>query len=181
MKVGWLVETLSAILEIPAVLWQVPSHCSGNSQAAGLTQFLRCLGQCLPKRSCAAFSDLKSWTLSWFLKLWVLGSSCGITRKPLCSQRFWKHFWIICLLRWCSTMGFAHPALDSAHQSFLEIFGHNVNYNLSNECDCEFSLKKCYVEKKIQAEVSWCLSKNAEDRTQSQYGFKIIWRNMSKF
>lgn len=161
-------------------LWQVPSRCSGNPQAAGLTQFLLCFRQCLPKRSCATFSNLKFWTLSWFSKLWVLGSSCVVTRKPLCSQHIWKGFWI-CLLRWSSTTGFAHPALDNAHKSFLEVFGHNVNYNWSNECDCEFSLKKCYIEKKIHAEISWCSSKNAEDRTQNQSWFKIIWGNVSEF
>lgn len=40
-----------------------------------------------------------------------------------------ERFLSISLLRWSTTTGFAHPALDSARQSFLEVFGHDVNYN----------------------------------------------------
>ena len=34
--------------------------------------------------------------------------------------------------------------------------------------------KKCYIEKKVNAEVSWCSSKSAEDGAQNQSRFKMI-------
>lgn len=83
-----------------------------------------------------------------------------------------------CLLRWSSTTASAHPALDNAHLSLLEVF----DYSWSNKCDCKFnpSKKKLYRENNYWRTPMF-IKKRAEDRTQNQSSLEAIQRRISKF
>lgn len=157
MKVSNFMETLCAVLEIPAAPWQVPAYCSGNHKTEA--EFLCSHRQCLPKKSCFQFFPIWNPELCPDLE----SSECWavpVGQKATVQSALLGKFLEICLLRWSLTIGLAHSALDNAYRSSLQVFDPNVYYN-----SCEFNLKKiCYIGKKIHAEVSSCSSKNIEDR-----------------
>lgn len=120
---------------ILASQWPVPTHCGGSLQAADLIQFLCCyVFQFKVLNSVLIFKALSAEQFLW--------DHQEATVQSALLERFLN----ICLLRWSSTTGFAHPPLDNARQIFLEVFGYNVIDNWSNQCDHEFNLKKSYVE-----------------------------------
>lgn len=107
---------------------RIRTHCSRNPQAVGWAVFT--LPQAVPAEE----------ILCYIFQFEVLKSV--LIFKALSARHFpWDHkeatvesallerFLSIYLLRWSTTTGFAHPALGSACQSFLEVFGHDVNYN----------------------------------------------------
>lgn len=96
---------------------------------------------------------------------WVLNSSCRITRKPLCSQHFWKSFWVSACWDGLQQLGLPTLLLTMlirALWKYLIII--LITTDLLSGIVNSIWKKPHYIEKKIHAEISSCLSKNVEDR-----------------